>query len=668
MRIALVFPPFLLPGMYNLPPLGILHLATIAKAMGHEVKIFDQILELKLGRLPLGKGLYGAAAEEILRYQPDLVGFSCQCTTLIPALQIAKVIKEMRPKIKILLGGHGLWDGEEILKRFQQVDMILGGEGEEGFAELIDRLERNRGLKGLLGLWWRKDGNPVWEGLRPLIPDLSKIPLPDYSLAPPVEEYVKAYDLETPIYIVETGRGCPYSCVYCSESIFWRRKVRRYPVERVLNLMEQLYHHYGVRYFLLSHDQFTSNRSYVVEFCERLRQKGLKHISWYCISRLDTVDAELLSLMAESGCKSMCYGIDSGSPDTLSFIGKEIDPTLLLKRVKETTSLGIVPTLSFVVGFPEETKADIEKTLELAVKCKNSGDVNILLQIPTVLLGTELHRRYGDSLVREVDSYFALGIEFEVGKRLLEDEVLINAYPKLFSSFYNMRCKAMELKDLDLIVKCFPILLDLYPRSLALVSLLEGIGLPELFFRFLNWWKGKTYKDYQYLTPKDVQLFFRGFILRAIKPEERDLIKEVTSYEAIGNWLMSKGNSTTQERVRIYEESIPKISPGTYVKAFLFDMEELTIKLKEGRGFEKPERQMTHLLFKGAEGKVEISKINEFGYSLLRLFNGRRSLKKICRKLYTNYGQGLSLEGFCGQVMDGVKELFDLGFITLVAT
>jgi len=667
-KIALVFPPFQLPGMYNLPPLGLLHLATVAKVLGHEVVILDQILELKLGRLPLGRGLYSASAEDILKYKPDLVGFSCQCTTLIPALQISKIIKDINPKTLILFGGHSLMDGDKILKNFKQVDMIIEGEGEETFRELLERLEKGKDLKNLLGLWWRKNGNPVWEGQRPLISDLSTIPLPDYSLAPPLQEYVKAYDLQTPIYIVETGRGCPHSCIYCSESIFWRQKVRRYPVERVINSIELLYNQYGVRYFLLSHDQFTSSSSYVREFCERLKSKALKDISWYCISRLDTVDAELLSLMAEVGCKSMCYGIDSGSQNTLRFIKKGVESSLLLQRVKETTSFGMVPTLSFVVGFPEETKQDIEETLKLALRCKNSGEVNTLFQIPTVLPGTTLHRKYADILVREVDSYFSLGIEFENGKRFLEDELLINSYPKLFSSFYNIPCKGMPLKDLDLIVRVFPIILELYPKSIALVSMLEGINLHEIFFSFLGWLKEKIHKDSNELKARDIQLFFRPFILKNLRLKEQELIRELTRYEAISNWIMAKGSQISPKIFSIKEKGIPRISKDTFVRTFPFDMEDLIIKIQEERSFEKIQKQVTYFVFKGAKGKVEISKMNEFGYHLIRLCNGKRGIEEIAAKLYDTFNQGLAPKDFEREIVNAVQELLDLGFLTLAAT
>jgi radical SAM superfamily enzyme YgiQ (UPF0313 family) len=118
--------------------------------------------------------------------------------------------------------------------------------------------------------------------------------------------------------------------------------------------MSHLHTEFGAECFLLAYDQFTANRAFVEAFCERVIGAGLNHVPWYCISRLDTVDGALLGLMRKAGCESMCYGIDSGSKRTLAFIRKQVRKEDLYKRVVETAENGLIPTLSFVIGFPEE--------------------------------------------------------------------------------------------------------------------------------------------------------------------------------------------------------------------------------------------------------------------------------------------------------------------------
>ena len=148
----------------------------------------------------------------------------------------------------------------------------------------------------------------------------------------------------------------------------WRRKTRTFSVLRLVEEMENLYKNMGAECFLLAYDQFTARKDFVESFCRQLIEREMNHLPWYCISRLDSVNADLLALMKRAGCESMCYGIDSGSEKTLSFIRKSIDPGILYQRITETADQGIIPTLSFVIGFPEEAKEDIDETLWLALR------------------------------------------------------------------------------------------------------------------------------------------------------------------------------------------------------------------------------------------------------------------------------------------------------------
>lgn len=106
MNITLVFPPFFLESMYNLPPLGLINLATVLKDMPHPVRVIDLVLSIRQGTLRLGRAIYDDCADIILDQDPDIVGFSAQCTTYPAILQIAKRIKERKSSTQILLGGH----------------------------------------------------------------------------------------------------------------------------------------------------------------------------------------------------------------------------------------------------------------------------------------------------------------------------------------------------------------------------------------------------------------------------------------------------------------------------------------------------------------------------------------------------------------------------------
>ena len=108
MKIVLVFPPFYLEGMYNLPPLGLINIATSIKNSGHQIVLLDLVLAIRRNILSMGKNIYDESAEIILAETPDIVAISAQCTTFPPAIQISKRIRAKAPHVKIVFGGHNV--------------------------------------------------------------------------------------------------------------------------------------------------------------------------------------------------------------------------------------------------------------------------------------------------------------------------------------------------------------------------------------------------------------------------------------------------------------------------------------------------------------------------------------------------------------------------------
>jgi radical SAM superfamily enzyme YgiQ (UPF0313 family) len=487
MNIALVFPPFYFEPMYNMPPLGLINLATVLKSSAQSVKIFDFPLSIRMKTLSMDSNIYRECARQILQFEPDLAAFSVQCTTYPPAVRVAQELKKLKPRIKIVFGGHNASFVDELtLSRFPFIDAIVRGEGEITFPELIRAFDGEIPLASIDGITYRTAERIIQNPDRELIENLDSLPVSDYALVAPLHVYKDVCGIRRSIAILEAGRGCPHRCVYCSQSLIWRRRTRTYSTERLIREMKNLAENFGAECFLLAYDQFTAKREFAEQFCHGVIDAGLNHLAWYCISRLDTLDKSLLNLMREAGCETMCYGIDSGSKKTLSFIRKSIDQGILLDRVRETTEAGIIPTLSFVIGFPEESPQDLDETLNLALKSAATGNANILVQMATILPRTDLYENYGHRLIREVDTYFSLGIEFDEGKRIASDEALIDSDPAIFCSFYNLPCPAGTLEELNEIASYFTVIASLYPRTFLLLSLELNEPIRNLFFAFLD--------------------------------------------------------------------------------------------------------------------------------------------------------------------------------------
>ncbi|MDO3378924.1 B12-binding domain-containing radical SAM protein [Geoalkalibacter halelectricus] len=659
MKVSLVFPPFHHPALYNLPPLGLINLATVARLAGHEAQVIDLILELREGQLPGGQSLYRACAERIAAAKPEVVAFGAQCTTYPPTVHIAREVRRLVPEARIVLGGHNAsFVARQTLESFSWIDAVVRGEGEETFGELLDVWARAGTPGGVAGLSWRSGGMIHENPDRPLLDDLNVLPLPDYSLAPALERYRRACGLSRAIAILEVGRGCPHRCVYCSESALWRRRCRTFAVERLVEEMTRLRDLQGAECFLLAYDQFTAERQFVENFCRQVMDAGLHRLGWYCISRLDTVDADLLRLMRAAGCESLCYGIDSGSARTLAFIRKQIDPGQLGQRVRETTAAGIVPTLSFVVGFPEEERVDIDATLLLALQTGIEGNSNPLMQIPTVLPGTELHARYGPRLVREVDSYFAQGIEFDAGRRCREDEELIDSDPLLFSSFYNLPSRALPLPELELLAAEFPVIVNLYPKTFRILCAALETPPSILFVRLRSFARAEAAQG---LTPAVCFACFPRFVagLADQVPGAWRHVFDMLTYESRAIEAARPGAPSAAGNADLSGVSTwrPAVAKNLALAELAFDMEAIVTDLRAGKVRADYPHSPSLLVFRQAEGRLEVSAVNAFAHDLLRRCDGQAVWEDIARSLYARHGAGSGEEQFVSDCRAALMQL-----------
>ncbi len=667
MNIALVFPPFFFEPMYNLPPLGLINLASFLKPSAHKVKIFDFPLDIRRKSLVLDTHIYLQCARRILEFSPRVIGFSVQCTTYPPAVNIARELKKLDPGLKIVFGGPGVSSTDELaLSRFPCIDAVVRGEGEITFAELIEAYNSpSASTHPIAGVTCRSAGGIVRNPDRALVENLDSLPSSDYSFVSPFSEYRDLCGIGRSIALLEVGRGCPHRCVYCSQSIMWKRRPRTFSTGRIIAEMKHLADHFGAQCFLLAFDQFTAKRSFAEQFCHELIEAGLNSLPWYCISRLDTVDKDLLDLMRRAGCETMCYGIDSGSKRTLAFIHKEIDREILFERVRETTGAGIIPTLSFVIGFPEETRDDLEQTLQLALRSAATGNTNVLVQMATILPGTELHTKYSHLLVRKVATYFSLGIEFDQGGHLACDDLLIDSQPLIFSSFYNLPCPAATLEQLNDIASYFTVIAALYPRSFLLLALELKLPLHDLFFSFLaRAAHGQTATSLR-LTPLSCIKSFEDFIARRLagRPAiERPFIPELARYETC--LLRTVENSQSTSPFRIDSSGMDSLKPlrnrKLLLERFTYDIPSLILEFKYGHFPQTCPQRPVSLAFTPGPGGTKVREINEFGVDFLGLCDGEKSLNDIADQLYPKYGADKKRGEFAAECAEAAATLTGL--------
>ena len=494
LRFALVYPPFDdkrdRSAYYVAPPLGLLYLASYLEQAGHSVSVHDFVFDLKVGRIFPHDNLYKQCAEQILANNPDVVGFSTQCSTSPGSLNIARHLKQLQPSIKIILGGHDVsFIAQPYLEAFDFIDYVLSGEAELTVPKLAEAILGERSLSQVTGLAYRlASGDVVFNGGAERVDDLDMLLPPAYHLVDRLDEYFKRS--RVPTILIDSGRGCAFACEFCQTTLLNGPKVRYRTVDSLISELKDYQSIYGDFEAYFVHDLFTARRSFVQQLSERLIDENLG-LSWQCRCRLDQVDKPLLNLMGKAGCRMLLYGVESGSEKTLEIMNKHLRRNVsqeVVKRVKWTVDAGIFPSLSMVVGIPEERFEDLNATMELAAEFVKIGRVNAFIQLMSPLPGTPLAKRLSERFEyrgEDAPTAFSQGIEFANGSRLPEDEAIISIWPQIFQSFYTV---VPDHGDLDICIDislAYCKLLEVY--CYTFVGLAEHMGLSLLeFFRLFR--------------------------------------------------------------------------------------------------------------------------------------------------------------------------------------
>lgn len=386
---------------------------------------------------------YNIFAEEIcariLSYNPHIISFYCRGNEYHILIDLAQRIK-MSANITIVFGGpQAELVAEDTLKHFSCVDYVCCGEGENTIVPLLNFiLYNNRDIikQTIPGLVYRNEkGTIIKNKLPDLLPDNYKQNDLYYKLIP--ESVIKSSRSVT----IDVGRGCPFSCTFCSTKTFWKQKYRLRDLSNTIYEIEYVVKHFGNKLFSFSHDLFTVNKNRILDFCEKLKKSGVD-IKWTCSARIDCIDENLIKKMSSVGLVGIYYGIESGSER----IQKKINKNLSIQRCKEIVNCSVknkvAVTASFIYGFPEESYEDLNKTLELMHQLMVNG-ADVQLHYLTFEKGSRIYDEYKNEL-----SYSSLFQRNELGVKELADK--IEKFPEIFSTFWNYSSMLRnEMKYLD---------------------------------------------------------------------------------------------------------------------------------------------------------------------------------------------------------------------------
>ncbi|MCO5144387.1 MAG: B12-binding domain-containing radical SAM protein, partial [Oligoflexia bacterium] len=385
---------------YPVPQVALGYLSTALKKSGfNDILIKDALLE---------KMTPEQVESFILNEKPDLIGIRVWSHQLEITLEYIRRIRSILPNVKIVIGGpHPTVAPESLEENFfaKEVDIqfAFAGEAEEGFPKIVRHIFHTPiDLSTVPGLVWKEQNqiriNPLSkvENLDQFEIDWDALNLPLYHKT---VSRTTSYDHQKNknAFLFMT-RGCPYPCTYCAAGITNGKKIRSHSPERILDDIEYLYKKYDVRHFNLMDDNFTFYRETVLGFCDEFekRRARLPGITFHNPNgvRVDRLDKEMLLRMKACGWQWLHIGLESGSNNTLKKMRKRLDLKMATENISLINETGLKSWGFFMIGFLEETKEDIEETIQWAIKSKlNAATFSIFSPIPGTAVFKEMQSK-----------------------------------------------------------------------------------------------------------------------------------------------------------------------------------------------------------------------------------------------------------------------------------
>jgi radical SAM superfamily enzyme YgiQ (UPF0313 family) len=363
------------------PPLGILYISSYLKAKGFSVGLFDSTFQ----RLD-------DFAAALARQRPSVVGIYTNLMTKFNVLKMVQMSKA-HGALVVLGGPEPPYYAKDYLEH--GADVIVRGEGELTLEELLPHLARHglSGLDSIHGIAFRRDDGQVFETPpREFIPDLSANPWPDRE-GIDIPQYMAIWKDNHGASSVSVihARGCPYTCTWCSHSVYGNTHRRRTPADAADELL-WIKERYNPDRIWYADDVFAINRRWFFQYHEELKKRGVR-IPFECISRADRLNEEVVSALAEMGCFRLWNGSESGSQRILDAMQRKVKAEDVQAKTHLLQQHGIETGMFIMLGYEGEEIADLEATVE-----------HLKISNPDIFLTTVAYPIKGTPYYAEVES------------------------------------------------------------------------------------------------------------------------------------------------------------------------------------------------------------------------------------------------------------------------
>jgi len=371
----------------TLPPLDLYYIGAVLRKNNIDAKIFD------CAPFSLSTDDLLAAIKTDL---PRIVGVRTSTPTYEWDLGIIQQIKSECDVQIVVFGPHATLF-EKVIISNQFIDMVILGEPEYAFYDLAKKQKEN-----ILGLVYKDNGVAFGNTSVRVIEDLDELPFPAWDMITADSfSHGRYANVQQPFFTILTSRGCPFGCKYCPYPIAQGKKWRARSADNVVAEIKYLIDRFGMRGLLFRDPEFTVDNSRVAAICEQILEKKLS-FSWRCETRIDTVNEELLTLMARAGCVGINFGVESVNDKVLEGAGrKKIAPKDILEQVDTCKRLGIDTFCFFIIGLPDDDAETVLDNVDFALTLNPTA---AQFTVFTPYFGTELRQWYEDhGLIEQSD-------------------------------------------------------------------------------------------------------------------------------------------------------------------------------------------------------------------------------------------------------------------------
>ncbi len=375
-------------------PLGILYISAFLEKHGYENDVFDSTFST-LEKLK----------EQLIETSPNVVAIYTNLMTKLNVLKIIKYIKTepLLRNTKIILGGPEVRNHTQNFLNYG-ADFIIIGEGEETTLELINAIkiadaptQLSMTISSIKGLAYIENGKVITTPERSLIKDINVLPFPAREKID-FKPYLNGWKIHHgySMMSVNTMRGCPYTCKWCSRAVYGGTYRRRSP-QLVAQEMKHIKDTYNPDMIWFVDDVFTIHHKWLTEFAAEVKKQDAI-IPYEIISRADRLNEEVIKTLKASGCFRVWVGAESGSQKIIDAMDRRVDVMQTREMIRLAKQHGLEAGTFIMLGYPGETKQDIKETIEHLVQ-SNPSQYTITVAYP--IKGTELYNEVKNEFLNQ---------------------------------------------------------------------------------------------------------------------------------------------------------------------------------------------------------------------------------------------------------------------------